>query len=106
MSTESEKVLVVHWEWAPGTKYAGSKFWATHSVDIDGRILNWPRENLIPLGATEATVVDGDGLDLVRACADRTEANNKKMGWGRAKGRSLEDIQRDGAYPAAKASDL
>lgn len=73
----SEKLLVVHWEWGPKTKFAGGRFWAVHGTDVDGRILDWPKEDLIPLGANEIVVIDGVGLDLLRPIAQRTEALKK-----------------------------
>jgi hypothetical protein len=75
------KLLIVHWEWSPETKHAGGRFWAAHSIDIDGRIADWPNEGLIPLGASEVTVIDGAGLDLLRPTAERTEAQRKERGW-------------------------
>jgi len=75
------KLLIVHWKWGPETKYAGSEFWAAHNIDIDGRIADWPNEGLIPLGASEVTVIDGAGLDLLRLTSERTEAQRKERGW-------------------------
>ncbi len=75
------KLLIVHWEWGPETKHAGGRFWAAHNIDIDGRIADWPNEGLIPIGASEVTVIDGDGLDLLRPTAERTEALRKERGW-------------------------
>lgn len=77
----STRLLAVHWEWGPTTKHVGNKFWALHATDVDGRILDWPKEDLIPLGAAEVSVIDGEGLDLLRPIAERTEALNKERGW-------------------------
>lgn len=74
-------LLVVHWEWGPKSKHAGARFWAAHSTDIDGRIADWPNEDLIPLGASEVTVSDGHGLHLMQGIAERTEAQRKDRGW-------------------------
>jgi hypothetical protein len=79
--TRSSKNLVVHWKWGPTTKFAGGTFWAVHATDVDGRILDWPKEDLIPLGASEVMVIDGEGLDLLRPIAEQTEALNKERGW-------------------------
>ena len=49
------------------------RFWAAHNIDIDGRIADWPNEGLIPIGASEVTVIDGDGLDLLRPTVERTK---------------------------------
>lgn len=78
---ERTKLLVVHWKWGEKSKFAGGTFWAAHGTDIDGRILDWPKENLIPIGASEIWVVDGEGLDLLRPIAERTDALNKERGW-------------------------
>lgn len=67
------KCVVIHWEWGPTTKFAGGTFWAVHGTDTDGRILDWPKEGLIPLGASEVEVVDGKGLDLLAPIAERTQ---------------------------------
>lgn len=67
-------VLVVHWEWGPNTKFSGGRFWSAHGTDIDGRISDWPSEGLVPIGATEVIVADGEGLDLLRPIAERTRA--------------------------------
>lgn len=86
------KLLVVHWEWGPNSKHAGGRFWAAHNTDIDGRILDWPKENLIALGASEVMVTDGEGLGLLRPIAERTEALNKERGWtGGSVARKAED---------------
>jgi hypothetical protein len=68
----STKVIVVHWEWGPKSKHAGARFWAAHGTDLDGRILDWPKADLVPLGAGEVVVTDGVGLDLLRPIAERT----------------------------------
>ena len=73
------KCVVIHWEWGPTTKFAGSTFWAVHGTDTDGRILNWPKEDIIPLGAREVEVIDGDGLDLLKPIADRTQEGVEKQ---------------------------
>ena len=77
-----EKLLVVKWKWGPKSKFAGSTFWAAHSTGIDGRIADWPNEDLIPLGASEVTVTDGVGLDLLIPIAERTNKLRKERGWG------------------------
>lgn len=74
-------LLVVLWQWGPNSKHAGARFWAAHGTDVDGRILDWPKEDLIPLGASEVSVTDGEGLHLLRPIAERTEALNKERGW-------------------------
>lgn len=78
MTDTYAKLLIVHWEYGPETKHAGGRFWAAHHVDTDGRILDWPAYGIIPLGATEVVVVDGEGTDLLRPIAARTEEINKK----------------------------
>lgn len=72
----STKILVVQWEWGPKSKHAGSRFWAAHGTDTDGRILDWPKEDLIPIGASEIVVTEGQGLDLLVPIAARTEATS------------------------------
>lgn len=77
----SSKLLVVLWQWAPETKHAGGRFWAAHNIDIDARIADWPNEGLIPLGASEVTVTERVGLDLLRPITERTEALRRERGW-------------------------
>jgi hypothetical protein len=74
-------ILVVLWQWGPESKYAGGRFWAAHNTDIDGKVADWPRDHLIPLGAAQVTVVEGAGLDLLPPIADRTIALGKEKGW-------------------------
>ena len=58
------EILVVLWQWGPNNKYAGSRFWAAHSTNIDGRIADWPQEDLIPLGAATASEQRAKGLSF------------------------------------------
>jgi hypothetical protein len=76
------KLLVVHWQWGPNSKHAGASFWSAHNTDIDGRIVDWPTEDLIPLGASEVTITDGVGLHLMQPIAERTVALRVERGWG------------------------
>lgn len=74
MSRPSTDILVVLWQWGPTSKYAGGRFWAAHGTDIDGRIADWPAQDLIPLGAAKVAVKEGDGLDLLLPIKKKTEA--------------------------------
>ncbi len=69
---QTTRHIVVCWVWGPGSKHAGTRFCAVHGTDIDGRILDWPSIGLIPLGASEVTITQGEGLDLLRSVAART----------------------------------
>lgn len=80
--SESARLIIVHWEWGPDTIHAGTRFWAAHSTDVDGRISDWPREGLIPIGAATCTVVDGEGISLLPPVAERTDELRRARGWG------------------------
>ena len=67
------QLLVVHWEWTHGP-HAGGRFWGAHDISIDGRIADWPEQGLKPLGAAIATVIDGEGLELLDPIAAATKA--------------------------------
>lgn len=73
--SEREQKLLVHWQWAEGTKHAGTTFWSCHSAERDGRLADWPNEGFIPLAAVavDAPAV-GQGLDLIERTAARTRA--------------------------------
>jgi hypothetical protein len=62
-------VLVVQWEWTEETKFAGGRFWGAHALENDGRIRDWPKTGLRPLGAARVTVIEGEGLDLLTGAA-------------------------------------
>lgn len=62
----TETVIAILWEWKEGTPHAGSRFWGCHGTTSDGRIKDWPKIGLRALGAAKVTVVEGDGLDLLR----------------------------------------
>lgn len=66
LGSHSGEVLAIHWVWTEG-QHKGATFWGCHSVTGDGRIDAWPGIGLKPLGAAKVRVVDGEGLDLVRA---------------------------------------
>ena len=67
--SKSVELLVVYWEWTEETTYAGSRFWGCHSAENDGRIADWPKHGMRPLGATKVVVAEGEGLDLLAAAA-------------------------------------
>lgn len=69
----SSTILVIHWELGPESKHAGARFWGAHSLEVDGRVADWPKEGLIAIGASAVTVVDGEGLELLTPVANRTE---------------------------------
>jgi len=59
-------LLNVLWQWGPDSPHAGARFWASHATDgKDGRLRDWPKMALIPLGAALVEVIEGDGLELV-----------------------------------------
>lgn len=64
-SPRTEQVLVIYWEWTDDTPHAGARFWGAHSVDRDGRIADWPKIGLRPIGAATVTVTEGVGLELL-----------------------------------------
>jgi hypothetical protein len=55
------------------------RFWGCHNTDLDGRILDWPNEGLIPIAATavDAAIEEGVGLDLMTPIAERTRAHRE-----------------------------
>ena len=57
-------ILVVHWEYVDGP-HKGARFFASHNVENDGRIRDWPKMNMRPLGAVRVTINDGQGLELL-----------------------------------------
>lgn len=71
----SRTLLAVLWQWAEGSPHAGARFWGCHDLESDGRIRDWPKGplGLIPLGAAKVTVVEGEGLDLLRQHPDFQE---------------------------------
>jgi hypothetical protein len=58
-------VLAVLWEWGPGTKHEGARFWGCHGKEKDGRYSEWPKMGLRALGVSMVTVTEGEGLDLI-----------------------------------------
>ena len=60
-----QEVVAILWEWTDG-KYKGSRFWGCHGVDADGRIRDWPKIGLRPIGASKVTVVEGEGMELLK----------------------------------------
>ncbi|MGV8939073.1 MAG: hypothetical protein ACOH2J_18285, partial [Allorhizobium sp.] len=65
MTDASKEILVIYWEWSEETKYAGSRFWGAHSVENDGRIADWPKMGMRPIGAGKVIVQEGEGLHLL-----------------------------------------
>lgn len=64
------EILVVHWIWTDGP-HKDASFWAAHSTGNDGRLRDWPKHNMAPLGAAKITIIDGEGLDLIPPAAAR-----------------------------------
>ena len=60
-----QEILVIHWEWTEETKYAGSRFWGAHSIENDGRVADWPKMGMRPIGAAKVLVQEGVGLELL-----------------------------------------
>lgn len=58
------KLLVVYWEWTNGP-HKGGRFWASHNVENDGRLRDWPEQGLRALGASTVDVMEGVGLELI-----------------------------------------
>lgn len=67
MSAAPEELLIVYWEWTEESPHHGSRFWGAHAVQNDGRIADWPKIGLRPLGAAKVIVTEGEGLDLLGA---------------------------------------
>lgn len=59
------RLLVVYWEWDETTEHAGARFWAAHGTDRDGRLVDWPKHGMRPIGAAEVEVREGEGLELI-----------------------------------------
>lgn len=67
--SDPQEILVIQWEWMEKTKYAGSRFWGAHSVENDGRVADWPKMGMRPIGAAKVLVQEGQGLDLLAKSA-------------------------------------
>lgn len=61
-------LLCVYWEWSDGP-HKGARFWGCHSTENDGRLRDWPQQNLRAIGAAKVTVTEGEGLDLLPPAA-------------------------------------
>lgn len=81
--SKSVELLAVYWEWTEETKYAGSRFWGCHSIENDGRIADWPKHGMRPIGAAKVVVTEGEGLELLPlAAAVREDAPTDTTGTG------------------------
>jgi len=65
----AQELVVVYWEWTEETKHAGARFWACHAKEGDGRIRDWPKIGLRPIGAATVVVREGEGLELLATMA-------------------------------------
>ena len=63
--SDVQDVLAVCWEWIEGHEFAGSRFWGCHDLERDGRLRDWPKHGMRPIGAARVTVTVGEGLDLI-----------------------------------------
>lgn len=59
-------VLAVLWKYSDGP-HKGARFWACHGMETDGRLRDWPKMNMVALGAASVEVMEGEGLDLLPA---------------------------------------
>lgn len=63
--SDRHEVVAILWEWTDG-KHKGSRFWGCHGVTEDGRVQDWPKIGLRPIGASTVTVIEGDGMELLK----------------------------------------
>ena len=61
---ETTEVFIIHWEYVDGP-HKGARFWAAHNVENDGRLRDWPKMDMRPLGEARVLVRDGVGLNLL-----------------------------------------
>jgi len=62
---KTQELLIVYWEWDEKSPHAGGKFWAAHAIRDDGRLEDWWKLGLRPLGASRVVVTEGIGLELL-----------------------------------------
>lgn len=67
-------MVAILWEWTDGA-HKGARFYGCHGVENDGRIRDWPKLGLRPLGAVKVSLSEGDGMDLIEASRAKSPAD-------------------------------